>query len=111
MTTNEADAGRPNPTAGDGLASIALALGVLSFLAAFLAFWLIVVSVAFGVMAVALGVRARSRTQSPLARDLAVAAITLGVAGVLATGGSLMVNAGGESMGRHCVNEPSDPNC
>lgn len=115
MTATESQATQGSQVAtGEGrtaAAQVALACGILAVLAAFLMFWMIVVSVGFGVVAIVVGVRAHRAATTSLTRDMAVAAMTLGLVGILGTGGSIMVNAGGEDWGRHCAQNPTAEHC
>jgi hypothetical protein len=88
----------------DRLPIIALICGTLATIAAFLVFWMVIVSVGLGIAAVFLGVRIRGREAGDAkGRELAAAAIALGLVGILGTGGSFLVSEGGEDFGRDCA--------
>lgn len=90
---------------------IALACGVLAVIAAFLMYWMVLVSVGFGVVAVTLGVRIRRTTDHAPVREIAMVAIALGLVGIIGTAGSFMVADGAEDYGRDCALHPEDQDC
>ncbi len=102
----------------DRLPIIALVCGGLAVIAAFIAFWMVFISVGLGIAAIVLGVRIRGRytgdvgrdSRDVKARELASAAIALGIVGILGTGGSFLVSQGAEEYGRDCALNPS-PDC
>ena len=93
------------------MAWIALASGVLGVVAAFLLFWMIVLSVGLGIVAVVLGVLVLRRSGNDVGGKLAAAAVALGVVAILGTAGSIAVSSGGEDYGRKCALDPSDSDC
>lgn len=98
--------------ARDASSIVAIVCGVLALLAAFIVYWLVLVSVGLGIVAVILGLRVRSRSGTDVARrELAVAAIVLGLVGILATPAALMISKAGEEWGRDCALGSPDPNC
>lgn len=91
---------------------VAILFGVLALAASFVIFWMPPISVVLGIVAVILGLRARSRSGANVAnREVAVAAVVLGLVGILAAPAALMIYNSGEDWGRDCVNEPSNPDC
>ena len=90
----------------------ALACGVVAIVAAAIAFWLIVPAVVLGLAAVFLGLRGRKRAGvDPRGRELAAAGIALGVAAILLLPAMHAVSKGGESFGRGCAINPTNPYC
>ncbi len=96
-----------NPAAASGFVC-----AVLAVLAALFMYWLWVPSIALGAIAVGLGVvgRRRALTGSP-ARDMAVAAIALGLVAVLMTPAVNGIAKGEEDYGRRCALNPQHPDC
>jgi len=92
------------------LATVGLACGFLAVLAAAFVYWIVPVPIVLGMIAIALGIRGRQKGDSAV-RELAVAAVALGLAGIVATGGSLLAAHGGEDFGRHCAAHPADSDC
>lgn len=95
----------------DRLPIIALACGALAAIAAFLIFWMVFISVGLGIAAVVLGMRIRGREAGDAkGRELATAAIALGLVGILGTGGAWLITEWAEDYGRDCALNPS-PDC
>ena len=95
----------------DRLPIVALTCGALAVIAAFLYFWMVLISVGLGIAAVVLGMRFRGREAGDTkGRELATAAIALGLVGILGTGGSWIVYQQGEDWGRGCAQDPN-PDC
>ncbi|MDQ5874482.1 MAG: hypothetical protein M3526_03760 [Actinomycetota bacterium] len=95
----------------DRLPIVALICGALAAIAAFLIFWMVFISVGLGIAAVVLGMRSRGRDAGDTkGRELAAAAIALGLVGILGTGGSWIVSAQAEDFGRDCALDPN-PDC
>ena len=90
---------------------IALAVGVLAVVTSFLIFWLVPVPVGFGLVAIVLGIRSRRGTSDLRVREIAVAAIVLGLVGIVGVAGSFVVSEGGEDHGRKCALNPGDSDC
>lgn len=90
---------------------IALTCGALATIAAFLVYWMVIISVGLGIAAIVLGVRIRGRDAVDMkGRELAAAAIALGLVGILGTGGTFLTSTWAEDYGRDCVLSPS-PDC
>jgi hypothetical protein len=91
---------------------VAIVFGVLALAAAFVIFWMPPISIVLGIVAVTLGLRARSRSgTNPANREFAVAAVVLGLVGILAAPAALMIYNSGEDWGRDCAREVSNPDC
>ena len=85
----------------------AVACGVLGFLGAVVAYWLVLPGLLFGLAAIVLGWRARSDHVR-----LGAVAMTLGVVAVLLVPAVNQVADDAEDWGRECALDPeSDPNC
>jgi hypothetical protein len=90
------------------LAAIAVAAGVLGIVAAFIAYWLVLPAVLFGLAAVVLGVLSRRRQRG----DAATVAITLGLVAMLAVPAFVAATDSAEKWARDCALDPAhDPNC
>jgi hypothetical protein len=90
---------------------IALACGVVGVIAAFLMYWMVLPSVLLGIAAVVVGMRARKGDAgSAKGRELAAAAIALGLVAILGTGGSYLNAEWAEDYGYDCALDPS-PDC
>ena len=99
-------------SAADTPTITAVSCGVLAVLAAWFAFWLVPIPIVLGIAALVLGLRVRARSGSNVARrELAIAAIVLGLVGILAGPAGFMIYSQGEDWGRHCVVDSSDPYC
>lgn len=99
--------------AGDNrAAALAFGCALLGALAAVAMFWLWLPSIVLGAAGVCFGVVGRRRALAGAsARDLAVAAITLGIVAILLTPASNLINAGGEDYGRQCALNPQQSDC
>ena len=96
----------------DRTATVGFTCAVLGVLAALLMFWLWLPSIVLGAVGVALGILGRRRAVAGgSARDLAVAAIALGIVAILLTPGANFISKGGEDYGRKCALIPQDPDC
>lgn len=95
------------------LALVAFVTSLVAIAALLLTFWLIVPAVVFGLIALTLGLKARRRAVAGAGRrDMAMAAIVLGLVAMLGTPWSAWVSAAGEDWGRSCAIDPvPDPNC
>lgn len=99
-------------TTDNRAAAVAFGCGVLGALAAVMMFWLWLPSIVLGALAVGLGIVGRRRAPGGhSARDLAVAAITLGIVAILLTPAANLIDDGGEDYGRKCALEPNHPDC
>lgn len=94
----------------DRTAVPALVCSVLAVLASVVAYWLWLPSIVLGAVGVGLGVVTRRRA-GPSARDLAVAAIALGVAAILITPGVNVIANSEREYGRDCALNPQGPDC
>lgn len=95
------------------IALVALVTSLVAVAALLLMFWLIAPAVVLGLTALALGFKARRRALNGEGRrDMAMAAIVLGLVAVLGTPWGLWVSESGADWGRSCAVDPSpDPNC
>jgi hypothetical protein len=95
------------------LARWGFASGAFALVALAIAYWLVVPSLLFGAIGVALGVAARrNESLAGRSRDMAMAAICLGVVAVLFTPVALWQSNQAEQWGRDCALDPDqDPNC
>lgn len=96
----------------DRTATVAITCAVLGVLAALLMFWLWLPSIVLGAIGLGLGIVGRRRAVAGgSARDLAVAAIALGIVAILLTPSANLISKGGEDYGRNCALNPQDPDC
>lgn len=87
----------------DRLPTIALACGASATIAAVLVYWMVIISVGLGIAAIVLSVRVRRRDAGGAkGRELAAAAIALGLVGILGTGAFLTLDWT-EDHGRDCT--------
>ncbi len=85
---------------------------VLGLLAALTLFWLWLPSILLGGIGVGLGAAGRREAGgATTGRDIAVAAIVLGLVAMLFTPAANLIYAGGEDWGRKCALEPQHENC
>lgn len=90
----------------------AIVVAVLAVAALVVMYWFPPPSAVLGLGAVVLGVVGRSRAiHGRGSRDIAVAAIVLGVVAILGNGLVQQVKSDSEEFGRHCAAQPTDPDC
>ena len=90
-------------------AALGFGCALIGALAAVAMFWLWLPSIVLGAIGVGFGIVGRRRALAGAsARDLAVAAITLGIVAILLTPAANLINAGGEDYGRQCAVNPQD---
>jgi hypothetical protein len=89
-------------------ARFALTCGVLGVLTAVWIYWMVLPGLVFGVAAVVLAWRA---LRGGAGREVASAALALGVAAVLLVPSVLFVADEAEDFGRDCGRDPSGENC
>lgn len=103
----EAESSKKNQPALVGLVAGIFAVAALGAI-----FWIIVPSVALGLLALVLGIVGRRRALKGAGRrDMAVVAIVLGLVAALGTPWAALVSESGEDYGRQCALNPSDPDC
>ena len=99
-------------TTDNRTAALGFGCAFLGVLAAVFMFWLWLPSMILGALGVGLGLVGRRRALGGAsARELTVAAVTLGIVAILLTPAANVINAGGEDYGRQCALNPQDPDC
>ena len=102
----------PSDDGANRAASVGLACAVLAILAVVVMYWLWLPSIILGAVAIALGIKGRRDAGGgPSARELAAAAIALGIAAVLLTPGVNMIAKGEADYGRKCALNPQQQDC
>jgi hypothetical protein len=93
-------------------ASVGLACAVLAIFAIVIMYWLWLPSIILGAVGVALGIKGRkSAGAGASGRELAAAAIALGIAAILLTPGVNMIAEGEADYGRKCALNPDREHC
>jgi hypothetical protein len=93
-----------NRDVGNPIAWVALVVALLGLAALFVMYWFPVPSALLGVFAIALGVLGRRRAiQGRGSRDVAVAAVVLGLVAILGNALAQRVSAEADKFGRDCV--------
>lgn len=93
-------------------ASVGLACAVLAIFAIVIMYWLWLPSIILGAVGVALGIKGRRDAGGGAsARELAAAAIALGIAAILLTPGVNMIAKGEADYGRKCALNPEREHC
>lgn len=104
--------GSPGDVVTNRAATVGFACAVLAVLAAVAAYWLWLPSILLGAIGVGLGIVGRRRAVARgSGRDLAVAAITLGVTAVLMTPAINLIAKGEADYGRKCALNPEQHDC
>ena len=102
----------PNDVGTNRPAVFGFVCAVLGVLVSLMMFWLWLPSIILGAIGVGLGIVGRRRSAGgPSARDLAVAAIALGIVAILLTPSANLISKWGEDYGRECALNPQDSDC
>lgn len=102
----------PTDDGGNRAASVGLACAVLAIFAIVVMYWLWLPSIILGAVGIALGIKGRRDAGGGAsARELAAAAIALGIAAILLTPGVNMIAKGESDYGRKCALNPEREHC